>query len=120
MTSSINPTDGRLVAEYAETSPADVQRQIDEAAALQAAWEQVPLDDRAVPMLKMADLLEKNRDQLATLMAEEMSKPLAQGLAEVDKCAWVCRHYAENAERILADEAIEAGRTKSYVWELYT
>ena len=115
MISSISPTDGRLVAEYAETSAADVQQQIDEAAALQADWEHVPLDERAVPMLKMADLLQANRDELATLMADEMGKPLAQGLAEVDKCAWVCRHYAENAGRILADEWIEAGRTKSYV-----
>lgn len=115
MISSISPTDGRLVAEYPETSPADVQRQISEAAAIQMEWGHVSLAERAVPMMKMADLLETNRDELAKLMANEMGKPLAQGLGEVDKCAWVCRHYAENAERILADELIETGRSKSYV-----
>ena len=39
----------------------------------------------------------------------------AQGQAEAEKCAWVCRYYADEAAVILADEPIEAGRTKSYV-----
>jgi succinate-semialdehyde dehydrogenase/glutarate-semialdehyde dehydrogenase len=48
-------------------------------------------------------------------MADEMGKPVSQGAGEVDKCAWVCRHYAQSTERILAPEHIEADRTKSYV-----
>ena len=115
MISSVSPTDGRVVAEYEETSPADVQRHIDTAVALQRQWEGVSLTDRAVPMRRLADLLEANREELAILMADEMGKPVAQGLGEVDKCAWVCRHYADNAERILASIDIEADRTKSYV-----
>jgi succinate-semialdehyde dehydrogenase/glutarate-semialdehyde dehydrogenase len=115
MLSSINPTDGRLIAEYPEMSPDEVRGHIDTAARIQREWELVSLSDRAVPMLRLADLLEANRVELATLVANEMGKPIAQGLAEVDKCAWTCRHYAQNAERILADEHIEAGRSKSYV-----
>ncbi len=115
MISSVSPTDGRLIAEYAQTSPEEVERHIDAAAKLQVEWEQVSVADRAVPMLALADLLERDREKLAVLMADEMGKPLAQGRSEVDKCAWVCRHYAEEAERILADLPIEAGRTKSYV-----
>lgn len=115
MISSISPTDGSVVAEYEETSKKDVQRHIEEAATLQREWEQVPIEERARPMMRMAELLESNRDELSKLMADEMGKPIAQGAGEVDKCAWVCRHYAENAERILADEMIPADRTKSYV-----
>lgn len=115
MISSISPTDGSVVAEYEETSKEDVQRHIEEAATLQREWEQVSIEERARPMMRMAELLESNRDELAKLMADEMGKPIAQGAGEVDKCAWVCRHYAENAERILADEMIPADRTKSYV-----
>lgn len=66
-------------------------------------------------MLRAAALLEASRDELAVLMADEMGKPVAQGRGEVDKCAWVCRHYAENAERILTETHIEADRTRSYV-----
>ena len=115
MITSVSPTDGRTLAEYQETSPEDVKLHIDVAARLQQEWELVSFSERSVPMLKMADLLEANRDEMAKLVADEMGKPLAQGLAEVDKCAWTCRHYAENAERILADETFEADRSKSYV-----
>lgn len=115
MISSFSPTDGRLLAEYEETSTQDVRRCIETAASLQRDWANVPISDRAVPMMRLADLLEASRGELAQLMAEEMGKPLAQGLAETDKCAWGCRHYAENADRILADEHIEADRPKSYL-----
>ncbi|HEX6946634.1 MAG TPA: aldehyde dehydrogenase family protein, partial [Acidimicrobiia bacterium] len=115
MISSVSPTDGRVLAEYEETSPEEVDRHIANAAALQEEWENVSIADRAVPMRALADLLERDRDQLATLMADEMGKPIAQGLGEVDKCAWVCRHYADEAERILEDIPIPTDRTKSYV-----
>jgi succinate-semialdehyde dehydrogenase / glutarate-semialdehyde dehydrogenase len=115
MISSISPTDGRVLAEYEETPAPEVQEHIETAAALQREWEHTPIAERSVPMMRLAELLEANREGLATLMADEMGKPVAQGLGEADKCAWVCRHYAENAERILADEHISADRTKSYV-----
>ncbi len=115
MISSISPTDGRVLAEYEETSAPEVQTHIETAAASQRDWEHTPIAERAVPMMRLAELLEANREGLATLMADEMGKPVSQGLGEVDKCAWVCRHYAENAERILADEHISADRSRSYV-----
>lgn len=115
MITSISPTDGQVLAEYEETPPTEVRQQIETAASLQESWAHTSLEERAAPMLKMAELLEGHRDELALLMADEMGKPLTQGLAEVDKCAWVCRHYAENAEKILASEHIEADRSKSYV-----
>lgn len=115
MLSSISPTDGRLLAEYEETSPSEVKFHIETADSLQGEWENTPLAERAIPMMRMAELLEANRDELALLMADEMGKPVSQGAGEVDKCAWVCRHYAQSTERILAPEHIEADRTKSYV-----
>lgn len=115
MIQSISPTDGRLIAEYVETTPDEVAAHIDTAVALQRKWAQAPIAERAIPMMRTADLLEEAREDLAGLMAAEMGKPLAQGRGEVEKCAWVCRHYAENAEQILADEQIAAGRSSSYV-----
>lgn len=115
MITSISPTDGHVVAEYAETSPDDVRSHIETAVSLQRQWETVPVAERAAPMRRMAGLLEANREELAVLMADEMGKPVAQGRGEVDKCAWVCRHYADNADRILDSVDIAADRTKSYV-----
>jgi succinate-semialdehyde dehydrogenase/glutarate-semialdehyde dehydrogenase len=112
---SVSPFDGRLIAEYPETEPDELAAHIETASRLQRDWENTAFAERAVPMREMARLLEQNRDELAELMADEMGKPVSQGLGEVDKCAWVCRHYADNAERILADQAIEADRSKSYL-----
>lgn len=115
MIRSISPTDGTLLAEYGETSAADVQDHIATATELQRQWEETRLEQRSKPMFEMARLLEERREELALMMTDEMGKPIAQSRAEVDKCAWVCRHYAENAERILTPENIAAGRTKSYI-----
>lgn len=118
MIQSVSPTDGRLLHEYEETAPDAVQSHIDKAVALQKDWATVPVSERAPHMLRAAELLEEARDALAVLMADEMGKPVGQGRGEVDKCAWVCRHYAESTDRILADIDIEAGRTRSYVAHL--
>ncbi|MGH3650769.1 MAG: NAD-dependent succinate-semialdehyde dehydrogenase [Acidimicrobiia bacterium] len=115
MISSISPTDGRLLAEYEETSPEQVQRHIETASRLQREWVGTSIAERAVPMKEIAELLDANRSELAELMADEMGKPIAQGLGEVDKCAWVCRHYAENTEQILAENHIPADRSRSYL-----
>jgi succinate-semialdehyde dehydrogenase / glutarate-semialdehyde dehydrogenase len=115
MISSISPTDGSLLCEYEENSAAEVQHHIETAASMQRDWETTSIEERAVPMRRMAELLEENRDALAEMMTDEMGKPIAQARGEADKCAWVCRHYADNARRILEPDMIEADRAKSYV-----
>jgi succinate-semialdehyde dehydrogenase/glutarate-semialdehyde dehydrogenase len=48
-------------------------------------------------------------------MTLEMGKTLKAAIAEVEKCAWVCRYYAENGEAFLADEEMKSSATRSYV-----
>lgn len=112
---SINPVDGTLIATYDRSTPADVAAHIAAADQAQRQWAQTELTDRAGLMLKLAQVLEDRTDDLAMLMALEMGKPVTEGRAEVAKCAWACRYYAEEAERILADRQIATERTASYV-----
>ncbi len=112
---SIDPTTGKRIATYPETTPEDVATAIEIAARLQESWETTSIAHRSERMLGLADILEERRDELAVLMAGEMGKPVAQGRAEVDKCAWACRYYADEAGTILADTHIDANRSKSYV-----
>jgi succinate-semialdehyde dehydrogenase / glutarate-semialdehyde dehydrogenase len=112
---SINPTDGRLVREYAETDPPAVSRILREAHAAFLEWRKTPFPARAAPMRRAGALLRERRDDLARLMAVEMGKPLAQGRAEAEKCAWVCDYYAETAERFLSPEEIATDASRSYV-----
>jgi len=115
MIKSVSPYDGRVVGEYEETTPEQVETALTRAAEVQEEWATAPVPERAKPMSRLAEILESRRDELADLMADEMGKPVAQGVGEVDKCAWVCRHYAGSTEEILAQIEIEADRTKSYL-----
>ncbi|HDH26865.1 MAG TPA: NAD-dependent succinate-semialdehyde dehydrogenase [Actinobacteria bacterium] len=112
---SVSPTTGETIAEYAETTPDQVTQAIVRAHELQQTWAHTDLSDRSVLMEAFAAILERNREDLATLMADEMGKPITQGRAEVDKCAWVCRYYAQEAATILADVSIDTGRASSYI-----
>jgi succinate-semialdehyde dehydrogenase/glutarate-semialdehyde dehydrogenase len=112
---STNPTDGSVIREYAETTPDEVAEALAAAARAFEGWRLTTFAERAVVLRRAGALLREARDRLARLMAIEMGKPVAQGRAEADKCAWVCEHYAEHAERLLAPEAAPTDATKSYV-----
>jgi succinate-semialdehyde dehydrogenase/glutarate-semialdehyde dehydrogenase len=60
-------------------------------------------------------VLRENADGYAVLMANEMGKPVSQGRAEVEKCAWVCDYYADNAAAFLKAEPVETDAAKSFV-----
>jgi len=112
---SVNPTDGSLIREYDEASPQQVASALAAAARAFESWRRTTFAERATALRRAGALLREGRDGLARLMALEMGKPVAQGRAEADKCAWVCEHYAEHAERFLAPEAAPTDASRSYV-----
>jgi succinate-semialdehyde dehydrogenase/glutarate-semialdehyde dehydrogenase len=71
--------------------------------------------DRAAKMMRVANILEEERDECAYLMTLEMGKPLKAAVAEAMKCASGCRYYAANAEKFLADELVETGAKRSFI-----
>jgi len=78
-------------------------------------WRTTPFSQRTPLMKRAAAILRQRKSELATLMADEMGKPLSQGVGEVEKCAWVCEYYADFAESHLAPDVIKTESTKSYV-----
>ena len=67
------------------------------------AWRRTSFEQRAAVLCRLAELLRERADRYAQRMAAEMGKPLAGGVAEVKKCAWVAEHYAEHGAAYLAD-----------------
>ena len=112
---TVNPATGETVRSYEEMDPASAERALDEAHDAFLEWRFSDFEARAGLMREAARLLRERSASSAQLMAEEMGKPLAGGKAEVDKCAWVCDYYAENAQRFLADEPIETDASESWV-----
>ncbi len=115
MLRSVNPTDGSLVAEYEEATAGDVARALAAASDAFEDWRRAPFAARAEVLKRAGGILRERRGALARLMALEMGKPVAQGRAEAEKCAWACEHYALHAERLLAPEAAATDAAKSYV-----
>jgi len=112
---SINPATGELIREYAEASEAEATAVLSQAHAAFEQWRQSRFPERAQSMRRAAALLRQRKEDLGRLMAVEMGKPLAQGRAEAEKCAWVCEYYAESAERFLAPEQIATDASRSFV-----
>jgi succinate-semialdehyde dehydrogenase/glutarate-semialdehyde dehydrogenase len=111
----VNPATGATVETYDEMTPEEVKRAVDAANDVYPTWRRTGFGERAGLMRSAAKVLRESLNDYATLMATEMGKPVAQGKAEVEKCAWVCDFYADNAEGFLQPELIETDAAKSFV-----
>ncbi len=112
---SLNPATGEVEATFGEHTDEQVERAL--AASLDAfeQWRRTPFAERATHMREAARYLRSERDRFAGLMTSEMGKPIRQSEAEVEKCAWCCDFYAENAEAFLRDLDAPSSATESYV-----
>jgi len=112
---AVNPATGKTIRTYRAHADGEVDTIIEAAATAFQEWREVPLTRRAECLNRAAAVLRDRRETYARLMAEEMGKPIRDGRAEADKCAWVCEYYAANAGRFLAPETVETDAAKSYV-----
>ena len=115
---SINPANGKLLRRFDPLTGEAIRQKIGLASEAFNAYQSVPLEHRALCMRKLAAILEHETEDLATIITEEMGKPLHTARQEILKCAAACRYYAENAAGILAPERIPSDGNDSYVrWE---
>jgi len=112
---SINPTTGEVIKNFDSLTDGELAAKIDRAEKAFSAHRFTSFAERSRKIMKVAQILEEQKNALARIMTLEMGKPIRAAVDEVVKCAWVCRFYAENAEKFLADEAVESSATKSYV-----
>lgn len=112
---STDPSTGQFLARYEPHSAERVNADLDRAAAAFPAWRDAGLAARARVLRSVADGLGRDRERLAGLASAEMGKPLPEARAEVDKCAWACRHFADHAAGYLADTAMPSDGAESYV-----
>src|SRR5881296_3102491 len=112
---SINPTTGETLETFAETTPAALERVLDQALAAYQSWSRCSYAQRAQAMREAGRLLRERKTQHARTMALEMGKPLMQGEAEAEKCAWVCDYYAEHAAAFIAPQGRETDASRSLI-----
>ncbi len=111
---TVDPTDGSTLDSFDSLSPAGASAIVGATHDAALAWREVPFGDRAESMRAAADILRQRAPEWGRLMAREMGKPLAQGVGEAEKCAWVCDYYAEHAEDFLQPVAADTDASTSY------
>ncbi|MEN9208020.1 MAG: NAD-dependent succinate-semialdehyde dehydrogenase [Gloeomargarita sp. GMQP_bins_120] len=102
---SINPYDGRVLQTFTPLGEAELETKLALAVTGFATYRRWSLAERAAGLHRLAGALTQGREQWARLMTLEMGKPIQAARAEVDKCAWVCRYYAEQGAVFLQDQA---------------
>ncbi len=112
---SIDPSTGKKIKTYHQFSIKEMDRALDQAQLAFEDWRKLSLDRRAEKIKVVAAILRKNKEDYAKLIAMEMGKPLVQGRNEIDKCAWSCDFYAQEAKSYLAPQLIKTEASKSFV-----
>lgn len=69
-------------------------------------WRKTPFEERQKLLLKLAEVLDKNKEAYAKIITTEMHKPISQSIAEIEKSAGMIRFYA-NAENVLKPTEIK-------------
>ncbi|HEY2559637.1 MAG TPA: NAD-dependent succinate-semialdehyde dehydrogenase [Caldimonas sp.] len=110
-----NPATLETGKTYQGHSGDDAARRVRLAGDAQRHWRRIDIAERAQPMKKAAAILRSGRSEFAGLMTEEMGKPVTDGLAEIEKCATACEHFAAQSERYLAREEVAIEGAKAFV-----
>lgn len=112
---TINPATGETLKTFIPLTSEEIEAKLSLASSSFKTYCQTDLQQRGKWLNNAADILEKDARKWGEIMTIEMGKPIKSAIAEVKKCALVCRFYAENAEKFLADFTIPTDASNSYV-----
>ncbi len=113
----IDPATNEVVERYGQSTDADIEKAMASAEnAYRTFSKKTTVAERAKMMARVAELHNERVDELARGVVQEMGKPLAQAVGEVEFAAEIYQYYADNAEEFLADEVIDnPGGGKAFV-----
>jgi succinate-semialdehyde dehydrogenase/glutarate-semialdehyde dehydrogenase len=115
MITTVNPYTSEEIKSYKTLTDSELNEAIGDCRSAFLKWNRSSFEERATKMSKLSDILLHNKRYYAETITKEMGKPILQAIAEIEKCAWVCRYYAKQGEHFLANEFIKTDAHKSYV-----
>lgn len=105
----LDPVSQEVIWQGAEATAAQVEQACQSARVAFAAWARRPLAERIEVIHRFASLLEQNKQQLATIISRETSKPIWETLTEVQsmiaKVAISIRAYHERTGESITEMA---------------
>ena len=112
---TINPATGETLKTFTPLTDAEIESKLALAESTYQEYRRTSFTQRSEWLNKAANILEKDTAKFAKIMTTEMGKTYQSAIAEAEKCAKVCRFYAEKAPEFLADVPIESDANSSYV-----
>jgi acyl-CoA reductase-like NAD-dependent aldehyde dehydrogenase len=112
---TVNPATGAQLERFEYMSAYEIDARLDDAGRAFASWRRQPVTDRAKLLRAVAAALRGDAESLAQTAVREMGKPIVQARAEVEKCAWCCEYYAEQAPVMLAEREMHIDGARTYV-----
>jgi succinate-semialdehyde dehydrogenase/glutarate-semialdehyde dehydrogenase len=112
---SINPATGETIQEFSALQDNEIEQKLAKAASVFEFYKTTTFAQRTTWLNNAARVLEENKQAYGQIMTLEMGKTLKSAISEVEKCVWVCRFYAENAESFLADMPATTDASRSFV-----
>ncbi|QYH37557.1 NAD-dependent succinate-semialdehyde dehydrogenase [Algoriphagus sp. NBT04N3] len=103
---SVNPYSGEILKEFQLLTENQVQEKLQKGEKAYQKWKKSPFSEKSKLMRKAAEELRENKEHYAKIISLEMGKIIKESVSEVEKCAWVCEYYADNAEEYLKPEPI--------------
>ncbi len=112
---SINPANGAIIQSYDMMSTQEVEKAVDQSFEAFERWKHTKIGVRVKLLGSLATQLRAKSSELAELMTLEMGKPISQGQAEIEKCAWTCDYFAENGREMLSEELVHTASFKGKI-----
>ncbi len=111
----INPATEEEIKSFNRHNDQEVDDKINKAHEVFGSWRELSFNERAGYFYKLADHFEEEKEKYAQMATREMGKTIEQSRKEIQKCALVCRYYADNTADLLANETVDTEAQKSYV-----
>jgi acyl-CoA reductase-like NAD-dependent aldehyde dehydrogenase len=105
----INPATEEIIKEVEEDNQQTLEEKFQSLKAAQPAWQKISLSQRTEIIKKFSDLLEENKEQLASILTSEVGKPLQQSRNEINGARTRIKWLTDNAEKYLSDEMMSSG-----------
>ncbi len=112
---TINPATGETIKTFERESASSIEAKLARSQQTFEQYRNTPMSQRAEWLNVAAEILERDKVSFGKMMTTEMGKTLKSAIAEVEKCALVCRYYAEHAADFLADVPASTDASKSFV-----
>ena len=104
----VNPATQELIDTVPNVTEEDVDEAVKIAVIEQKKWEKVSIYERAEKLYKFVDLVEDNKERLATLLSNETGKPINEARGEIANVRIGVRAFVERAKHFYG-ESIPAG-----------